>query len=284
MPSGTTKADGAFDVVGIGRGPGSTWPDAESALWAHRPDPTSTWILDETGHEARTLLHAFGEGTAFSIAPFNRGGADRILNLPLTPGRLPQQRDQMLGMHVPVNPLAVGQRHMGLGFTDYILVLTDRPRKPPNKPPTGAVAWLTSRFHKDYVVVIEGGAAAAWRGRALRGVVGVHTRTDLWRLLAHARVTVDLSPGDVIARECIESLRLGTPIVVPEDSVGAEHAKVAGGLAYSDVLGLLDHVASMSNEEFRRDRAEEGREYADTYYGEQSHFIENLARCLGWQS
>ena len=282
MPSGPTKADGAFDVVGIGQGPGSTWPDPESALWEHRPDPASTWIVDEPGNKARALVQAFGKGTAVSVAPVAGRDADRIRDLPLTPGRVASP-GQMLGMHVAVNPLAVGQRHMGLGFTGYILALTDRPQKPPNEPPTGAVAWLTSRFHGDYVVVIEGGAAAVWKGRALRGVIGVNTRTDLWRLLAHARVTVDLSPGDVIARECIESLRLGTPILVPEGSVGAEHAHVVGGLAYSDVHGLLNHVASLGNDELCRDLAEAGRKYADTYYGEQSPFMERLARFLAWR-
>ena len=141
---------------------------------------------------------------------------------------------------MPVNPLAGTHRHAGLGFTGYILVLTNRPSTPPVEPPTPAVAWLTSRFHDQYVVVVEGGSAAVWKGRALRGVISVDTRTDFWRLLAHSAMTVDLAPGEIIARECIESLRFGTPIVVPSGTVGAMHAASGGGLAFSDTLGLLD--------------------------------------------
>ena len=57
------------------------------------------------------------------------------------------------------------------------------------------VAWLTARFPDKEVVVVEDATAAVWRGRVLRGIVDVYTRTDLWRLVAHARVTVDLAPG-----------------------------------------------------------------------------------------
>ena len=117
---------------------------------------------------------------------------------------------------MPINPLAATHRHNGLGFTGYLLVLSDRVGSPEVSPPTPMAAWLTARFPDKEVVVVEDAAAAVWRGRVLRGIVDVYTRTDLWRLVAHARVTVDLSPGPIIARECVESLRFGTPIVVPQ--------------------------------------------------------------------
>ena len=95
------------------------------------------------------------------------------------------------------------------------------------------VAWLTARFPDKEVVVVEDATAAVWRGRVLRGIVDVYTRTDLWRLVAHARVTVDLAPGPIIARECIESLRFGTPIVVPAESAARPHADAGGGMTFS---------------------------------------------------
>jgi hypothetical protein len=254
------------------------------ARWTRRPNPSSTWILDEPGADTRALFQAFGDGTAFSIAPNSPETAGTVRSLPLTTGPATGAAGAagMLGMHVPVNPLAGAQRHMGLGFTGYILVLSDRPRTPPVEPPAEAVAWLTSRFHEQYLVIVEGGRAAVWKGRALRGVIGVDTRTDLWRLLAHARMTIDLAPGDIIARECIESLRFGTPIVVPDGTIGAAHARAGGGLAFTDILDLLDHVASVSDDSVRRDLAEKGRRYAETWYGQPSAFVENLARSLCW--
>ena len=284
MAPGATEADGAFDVVGIGGSATSGWPEPAVARWTRRPNPESTWIVDEPGADASALFQAFGDGAAFSIAPVSPETAGALRSLPLTPGPASGAAGTaaMLGVHVPVNPLAGSQRHMGLGFTGYILVLTDRPRTPPVEPPAEAVAWLTSRFHEQYLVIIEGGRAAVWKGRALRGVIGVDTRTDLWRLLAHARMTIDLAPGCIIARECIESLRLGTPIVVPEGTIGAAHARAGGGLAYADILDLLDHVTSVCDDSVRRDLAEKGRRYADTWYGQPSAFVEKLARSLGW--
>jgi hypothetical protein len=169
---------------------------------------------------------------------------------------------------------------MGLGFTGYILVLTDRSGAPSVEPPTPAVAWLTSRFYDRYVVVVEGGSAAAWKGRALRGVVPVDTRTDLWRLLAHAQLTVDLGPGDVIARESIESLRFGTPIVVPADTIAAAHAQAGGGLDFADMRGLFDGVERLLDPSERESFSREGSGYANTVYGDPSAFVTRLADVL----
>ena len=56
------------------------------------------------------------------------------------------------------------------------------------------------------------------------------TRMDLWRLVAHANVCIDLRPGSYIARECVEALRFGTPIIVPECAGPAVvHAREGGG-------------------------------------------------------
>jgi hypothetical protein len=115
----------------------------------------------------------------------------------------------------------------------------------------------------------------------LRGVVGVETRTDLWRLLAHASVTVDLAPGPIIGRECIESLLLGTPIVVPEASVAATHAHAGGGISYATVPDLLDAVETLADEREGAEVAAGGRRYAEELYGDASRFVERMARALG---
>jgi hypothetical protein len=176
--------------------------------------------------------------------------------------------------------MARAHRHTGLGFTGYILVLTDRPSTPPTTPPTPTAAWLTARFPEQYIVVVEGGAAVVWKGRALRGVVPVDSRTDLWRLLAHASMTVDLGPGDIVARECIESLRLGTPIVVPANTVGAVHARAGGGLTYVDVSDLLAGVERLLRESERVPFSRDGTRYADSAYGDPRTFVAGVAGAL----
>ncbi len=77
---------------------------------------------------------------------------------------------------------------------------------------------------------------------------------DLWRLLAHANVCVDLAPGAHIARECVEAMRFGTPIIVPDrPGPGAVHARASGGATFRDASELLDAAAAL------RERGASGR-------------------------
>ena len=158
-----------------------------------------------------------------------------------------------VGVHVPVNRLAEQYRHHGFGFTDYPLVLSDRTGAEREEPPPAA-AWISAAFIEADVVVVEDAVAWAWKGRALRGKVSVDTRMDLWRLLAHANVCIDLAPGPYIARECIEALRFGTPIIVPDrPGPGAVHARASGGATFRDASELLEAAASL------RERGTPGR-------------------------
>jgi hypothetical protein len=279
-PRGAIEADGAFDLVGIGGGTASGWPVPEMVRWVQTPDPESIWILDYPSEDALALFDAFaGDATAaFSVAPVRQAVDSQLRQLPLVPV---DDIPEALGMHVPVNPLARTYRHTGLGFTGYILVLTDRSGTPPVEPPTAGVAWLTSRFYDEYVVVVEGGKAAVWKGRALRGVIGVDTRTDLWRLVAHGAMTVDLTPGEIISRECIESLRFGTPIVVPSDTVGAAHALAGGGLIFTCAAELLEAIRRLLDVSERQRVSDLGVAYAESLYGDPTGFVARIARELG---
>ena len=281
MPAGTGEGDGAFDLIGIGEGPGSGWPDVRTVRWTPPPDPGALWILDNPSEGACALHHAFGAaGGGFFIAAPDHGPSSSMSQLVFIPDTA-TAATAVLGLHVPVNPLAGAHRHAGLGFTGYILVLTNRPSTPPVEPPTPAVAWLTSRFHDQYVVVVEGGSAAVWKGRALRGVISVDTRTDFWRLLAHSAMTVDLAPGEIIARECIESLRFGTPIVAPSGTVGAMHAASGGGFAFSDTLGLFESVDQLLDDTERKRCARHGNDYAERLFGDPTAFVTKVGHLFG---
>jgi hypothetical protein len=275
--TGDIEPDGAFDVVGI-QTEDHRWPELDSDRWGQRPNAGSIWIIDEASPDALALLEPHEDKTAvFTIGP-SEGASDwsppRLLMTPLSSGN-----SIAFGPYVPVNPLAATSRHTGFGFTNYILVLTDRSGHPPVDRPTPGVAWLTSRFFDEYVIAVEGGQAAAWKGRALRGVVDVHTRTDLWRLLAHARVTVDLCPGRILGRECIEALRFGTPIVVPANSVAAEHTRSGGGRTYHDVAGLLEAVDHFVDDSTRENASRRGLQYAD-FYADPHASVGQIAHVL----
>jgi hypothetical protein len=276
------EPDGAFDLVPGGIGPGGGWPEPGDAAWTTAVRAGTTVIVDEPDATALALLARLApprivHSVAPVAAPLDGPGGEiplRFTGPTVAPG------SDSLGLHVPINPLAATHRHNGLGFTDYLLVLSDRVAATPVQPPTAMAAWLTARFPEVNVVVVENAAAAVWRGRALRGIVSVDTRTDLWRLLAHAHLTIDLAPGRIIGRECVESLRFGTPIVVPATSAAAAHATAGGGLAYSGYADLLDCVERLSPKSVRDATGEAGRSYADSQYGDPAAFVSRVSRVL----
>jgi hypothetical protein len=278
-PGGTTHPDGAFDLVGIGQGAGGDWPAPDDTRWPESVPAGSTVVVDVMDDSLQAIVEARAPSSPIrTIAPLS--GSDAAPSLPFVEGP-GTHASEPIGMHVPINPLAAGHRHIGLGFTGYLLVLSDRTGPTEVAPPTSLVAWLTAGFPDDHVVVVEEGMAAVWRGRALRGTIPVDTRTDLWRLLAHARMTIDLAPGPVIGRECIESLRFGTPIVVPTLSVAHRHALAGGGQSYADYADLLEGVARLHDDAIHSSQAAGGRSYADALFGNPTRFVEAMARVLG---
>jgi hypothetical protein len=279
--AGRPQADGAFDLLPAGVGPEGGWPDPPDGPWIAAVQAGTNVIVDEIDTTARALLRRLPlPSSVHTVAPSaSEPGSPGEVALRFTGSSATVSSDS-LGLHVPINPLAATHRHNGLGFTDYLLVLSDRVGMDTVAPPTPMAAWLTARFPDAHVVVVEDASAAVWRGRALRGVVSVDTRTDLWRLLAHAHLTVDLAPGPVIARECIESLRFGTPIVVPSTSAALDHAAAGGGLAYAGYAELLECVERLGAPTVRATTSDIGRRYADSQYGDPAAFVARVARVL----
>ena len=278
---GPTEPDGAFDLIGAGVGRDGSWPAASAAVWPGRLPEETTIVVDQPDPAVLALLDLHAPGRpVHTIMP-----TDPVSPRPLRPlhftGSAASATSDFIGLHVPINPLAATHRHNGLGFTGYLLVLSDRVGPLEVSPPTPMVAWLTARFPQKEIVVVEDATAAVWRGRVLRGIVDVYTRTDLWRLVAHARVTVDLAPGPIIARECIESLRFGTPILVPAASAARPHAEAGGGIAFSGYPELLAGVAHLFDDDVRATMSSRGRSYADARYGDQPAFVEGVAGSLG---
>ena len=280
--AGPPEPDGAFDLIGAGVGRDGSWPAAADAVWPGRLPAETTIVIDEPDPAVLALLDFHAPGRlVHTIMPTDPPVAARPLRHLRFTGSPGSDAPDFIGLHVPINPLAATHRHNGLGFTGYLLVLSDRVGPPDVSPPTPMVAWLTARFPDKEVVVVEDATAAVWRGRVLRGIVDVYTRTDLWRLVAHARVTVDLAPGPIIARECVESLRFGTPILVPAESAARPHAEAGGGMTFSGYPELLAGVAHLLDESVRATMSSRGRSYADTHYGDQRAFVDSVARALG---
>ncbi len=265
---GQALADGAFDLVGMGLSGELRWPSdlpTECTVVVDEMTPAATRLLGEVSpRRVLSLSASAGAGPPAGwemvrVAPVgsrDESGHDAV---------------PVAAVHVPVNPVAQTQRHHGFGFVGYLLVLPG-PSRTVGAVPTTA-AWLTAALHDANVVVVQDGTAAVWRGRALRGQVSVDTRMDFWRLLAHAALCVDLAPGSFVARECVEALRLGTPIVVPSGSdPAAVHAAESGGAEFGDPGELVDAVARLCREPYRTETSLRGRAYADASHGDPVAF------------
>jgi hypothetical protein len=263
------EPDGAFELHGLGGHGGWVWPPGLAR--------DCVVVVDDPTAETAALLAQIGPRAVFCLSSPAQGQGAIWPRLPLT-GDLAANRP-FVNLYVPVNPSAGLHRHNGFGFTGYQLVLSDRSGVHDDPPP--AVAWLTAAFHDGHVIVVEQAVASAWKGRALRGTVSVDTRMDLWRLIAHANVCIDLAPGPQIARECVEALRFGTPIVVPSDSGPAVvHATAGGGATFGDPEELLRAAAVTQSADVRTAMAGLGRRYADATYGAPSKFTESLQGVL----
>jgi hypothetical protein len=76
------------------------------------------------------------------------------------------------------------------------------------------------------------------------------TRVNLWRLMAHARFTVDLRPQGPFGREALESMLFSSPPIVPEGSAAHAHVEAAnGGLWYRTPGEVLDLASTLIDDD-----------------------------------
>lgn len=236
--------------------------------------PDAVVIVDELRPEMAEVLSHIQFRSGFYLTASDAAPPSPWRQLALVPGP-DDSGPAPVGPYVALNPMAARHRHHGFGFIDYLLVLSS-PQEMDDPP--DAVAWLSAALHDADVVAIREGVASAWRGRALRGRAAVESRTDLWRLMAHAAVCIDLRPGRLIALECIEALRFGTPIIVPEDSgPGATHARRAGGATFADASELITATLNLQSASTNASLVAKGKDYADKYFGDAERF----EYCLG---
>jgi hypothetical protein len=263
---GSIEPDGAFDLLGVGEADDLHWP------------------LDLPNHPVVIVDHLTGTSTGL-LAKATPTSVYYLTNSvePLPEWRRLRFVDDgsdlpLIEPYVAVNAIAEHHRHHGFGFTDYILVLSDR-MGPQSGPPDQA-AWITGAFHDRDVIVVENAMASAWKGRALRGTVSVDSRMDLWRLMAHASVCIDLNPGQLLARECVEALRFGTPIVVPKSAGAAYTHSMLGGAAFDNPAELIDTLDTLSGPEARAASSVNGRTYADAHYGDPDRFVKMVGSLM----
>jgi hypothetical protein len=132
------------------------------------------------------------------------------------------------------------------------------------------------------VVVVSHDSTVCWRGGHRLVRQPIVTAEDLRHHVVRASVVVDLHPGRLVARRCIEALRLGTPVVVPAGSRArgiCEHSE--GGLAFRNAGELLSAVETVLDPQRGPGMGERGRAYADEHHGSPARFAEQLFSALG---
>ncbi len=229
-------------------------------------DPRSVAFphFDPLFDRARTVL-AVTESERSSIVR-RHGHPDRVVRI---------------GAPLAANPSALTEPNTWVGKTEYVLVLTSVDEDDTEEE-NELSRMLRVRFPDNPVGIAHNDAFCAWhKGRVNKGWP-IERSSDRDRLMAWARVTVDLRPGQFFARRCVTSLLFGTPIVVPDDSRAREHAERGrGGLWFSNPTDLSWCVEALLDPQTRSVFSAQGRSYAEDEYGSSDRFIHRVLDACG---
>ncbi len=240
---------------------------APIALVALGSDPNSLSFphFDPVFDRAATVL-AVTENERSSIVEFHGGG----------------ERVHRIGAPLAANQSALSEPNTWVGDTGYILVLTDSGSEEAHQE-TDLSRLIRLRFPDIPVGISHSDSFCAWHHGRLSQGWAVERSSDMARLMAWARLTVDLRPGRLFARQCIDSLLYGTPIVIAHDNRPArEHAERGrGGLWFADPAQLTWCIEALLDGPSRDTFSDQGRSYAEDEYGSTDRFIERVTSVCG---
>jgi hypothetical protein len=260
-------------------GPSTFWLGDALPVGADRPRVV---VLPLCGDDPVLSSMAFQAvlGPMDAIGAFSGAESDRIARL------LGDDADSKLcrlRIALPVNRLAAGAVMAGLSpFGKYVLVISGFDDDPAGgRCPSHE--FLRNVFGQLSIAEVRraGWVVTAGIGRRF-DMTWAPTRMNLWRLMAGAEVTVDVRSQGPIGRETIESLLFGTPVVVPDGSVAAEHAKESnGGLWYRDAGEMTDCVRALLDDDVLRSQfGSGGEEWAERNHGDTDGFVETATRLV----
>jgi hypothetical protein len=194
------------------------------------------------------------------------------------------EKVRRIGAPLSANSSVLGEPNTWVGDNETIVVVTQVATDADHEQ-TELARLVRLHFPDNPVGIIHTNAFDAWhQGRLTRGWA-VQRSSDLARLMAWARVTVDLHPGRLFARRSVDSLLYGTPIVVPADSRAREHAaRGRGGLWFADPAELTWCIDALLESPVHDSFARQGRAYAEEEYGSTERFIERVVDSCGLTS
>ncbi len=265
------------DVVVLA-GPATFWMADALPVGPQRPRVV---LLPLSGDDPLLSSPAFAPlvDQSNAVGVFSQVELDRVA---ASAGEGSSSRLHRLHIALPVNRLAATAGMVGMSaFGTYVLVISafaDDPasgRCPPHdylRHVVGDVAIAEVRRHRWLVTGPGRRFEMTW----------APTRMNLWRLMARAAMTVDVRSPGPLGRETIESLRFGTPVVVPDSSVSAEHAASSnGGLWYRSRGEMADCMRRLLEDDGLRTRlGASGEAWAEHTHGDTEAFVAEVIRLV----
>jgi hypothetical protein len=189
-----------------------------------------------------------------------------------------------IGAPLAANPSALTEPNGWVGASEYIMVVTNSGSREDHVD-NELSRIIRLRFPDNPVGVSHTDSFCVWHQGRLNEGWAVQRSSDMARLMAWARVTVDLHPGALFARRCLDSLLYGTPIVVPHDSRAREHAeRGCGGLWFSNPSELIWCIEALLDAPTRDTFGAQGRAYSEAEYGSTDRFIDQVVSACGLSS
>ena len=182
---------------------------------------------------------------------------------------------------LPVNRSATDQLLFGVHwFGTYVLLIRAFPPATPRYERSVTRELLTSLLGVS-VAEVDGDRFTISDGENTVELPVNPTRVNLWRLMAHAEATIDARPPGPFGQEAIESLLLGTPVVVPAGSAAHAIARASGGgFGYEDLGGLLDAGRALLKEGASHRFGVAGRSWAEATHGDMSRFVARASELV----
>jgi hypothetical protein len=263
-------------------------PDAIVLAGIHQPWDLSS--LGEPGDTGRTPVVAIpflsaGRPLSSEVARLV-DHADRIGTV--HPGEqtalvslaAPRERDVVpLDLAIGVNRHATADPLVGVAaFGDYVLLVRCFPSGSSRLRRAVNAEILPPILHGLSVAEVDG---ETWRicdayNAAALPVNPSHVNFS--RLIARARATIDARPPGPVGSLALESMLLGVPVIVPDDSAARAHVAAGnGGLWYRNVGELLDAVRVVLSPRIGTKLAAQGRAYALARHGDNDAFVARTA-------
>ena len=186
-----------------------------------------------------------------------------------------------IGAPLAANPSALSEPNSSVGDTGYILVLSGVSLDEKSDE-SGLCRLLRVQFPDNVVGIAYTDSFRTWFNGRVSTDGPIERSSDLSRLLAFARITVDLRPGRLFGRHCVESLLFGAPIVVPHQTRAREHAERGhGGLWFAHPGELVWSVEALLEPATHYALSAQGRSYAESEYGSTDDFIVRVTEACG---